>query len=146
MKNMLRNLRYMVPAAMLVCAFVGVVYAAVSVIRTGERLETTDYIVHRGRLLDAAVAVNTNGTWINVQDMGIAFVQIKGITSATAIVDVSIDDTVVGCPANTVHDIEVQQCTADCGVVVTYPVKCIKVRLPTYVSGTVSAFLSGRVR
>ena len=143
MKNMLRNLLYV---AMLVCALVGVGYAAVSVIRSGERLETTDYIVHRGRLLDAAVAVDTNGTWINVQDMGIAFVQVKGITSATAIDDVSIDDTVAGCPANTVHDIEVQQCTADCGVVITYPVKCIKVRLPTYVSGTVSAFLSGRVR
>lgn len=143
MKDMLRNLLY---AAILVCALVSLAYAAVSVVRSGERMETTDYIVYRGRLLDAAVATNTNGTWVNVQDMGISFVQIKGITSATAILNVSIDDTVAGCPADTVHDLEVQQCTADCGVVITYPVKCIKVRLPTYVSGTVSAFLSGRVR
>lgn len=143
MKNTLRNLLY---ATMLVCALAGVAYAAVNIVRSGERLETTDYIIYRGRLLDAAVAANTNGTWVNVQDMGIAFVQVKGITSATAIVNVSIDDTAAGCPADTVHDIEVQQCTADCGVVITYPVKCIKVRLPTYVSGTVSAFLSGRAR
>lgn len=140
---MLRNLLVII---ILVCALASVAYAAVSVIRSGDRLETTDYVVYRGRLLDAAVATDTNGTWVNVQDVGIAFVQVKGITSATAVVNVSIDDTVAGCPAATVHDLEVQQCTADCGVVITYPVKCIKVRLPTYVSGTVSAFLSGRVR
>lgn len=91
-------------------------------------------------LLSGATAI-TDGTWVSVKGLQGLTVQVKGVTSATVVINVSADPTQ---PANSVHDLQAMTCTADCGHLVKGNWRWLKVRIPTYSSGTINAYLEAK--
>ena len=90
-------------------------------------------------LLNAATAV-TVGTWERVSSYTRSSVHVKGITTATVIINGSNSATK---PANADHEIQLSSVTADELVSIDLPVKWMKVRVSAYTSGTISAWLEG---
>ena len=90
-------------------------------------------------LLDGVTAV-TVGTWERTSSYTRSSVHVKGITTATVIINGSNTLTK---PANADHEIELSSLTADGLVSIDLPVKWMKVRVSAYTSGTISAWLEG---
>lgn len=90
------------------------------------------------KALDAEVAT-TDGVWLDATEYKTATVHITGITTATVKANISNAPTK---PAAATHDIEAVSITAD-GLIQldNMPVRWIKVRISSYTSGTISAFL-----
>jgi hypothetical protein len=96
----------------------------------------------RYKLLDVETAIS-NGVWVEIPPGYVNHtVHVKGITNATVKINVSNDETK---PTNAAHEIEKDSLTADAVVVLqNEAIRWIKARIPTYVSGTISAYLVSR--
>lgn len=100
----------------------------------GDVVETANTYRHV-KLLDA-IGATSNGQWISTFGYNQISVVVSGITSATVELDASNDATI---PDNTDHGISRGQLTADGEFIFDVLPRWIKARIPTWVSGTVSA-------
>lgn len=97
--------------------------------------------IMKATLVDGATATG-NGEWIDARGLKSYNIHTAGITSATVKISGSNDATL---PANTEHDIQLgSDITADGMKEFTTPVKWIKARVSTYVSGTITVIIEGQ--
>ena len=98
--------------------------------------------VMRGQLLTNAAAVS-NGEWIDISGMRIVTMDIRGITSATVEVDGSNAEAR---PADNTHGQKLNgtDITVDQVVVVTMPLRWLKVRVVSFVSGNIQALMEAQ--
>ena len=98
--------------------------------------------VMRAQLLTNAAAV-TNGEWIDVSGMRTVTLDIRGITSATVEVDGSNAEAR---PADNTHGQKLNgtDITVDQVVVVTMPLRWLKVRVVSFVSGNIQALMEAQ--
>jgi hypothetical protein len=95
----------------------------------------------RAQLLTNVVAIN-DGEWIDVSGLNQLSLDIRGITSAT--VQLRGSNELIR-PADNTHGNQLgADTTADGFVIVSATVRWMKLRVSTYVSGTINAYLEGR--
>lgn len=102
----------------------------------GRVIEMSEQTVHIAAL-DAVVAVDT-GQWISTKGYDQGTIHIKGITTATVIINSSNEETR---PTAATHDIQRLSVTADAEHILATLPRWIKVRISAWTSGTIDAFM-----
>jgi hypothetical protein len=135
---MSRRMALMV-ALTLVCLPIGL-YAAVTI----DRLNIPGgRVIVLGNLLASATAA-TDGEWVAIDGVRPFSVEITGITVATVQLRGS---SASPCPANSSHGLQLgSDVTTDTLVQVDVNVRCLKARISSYTSGTITARLVGEQR
>ena len=90
-------------------------------------------------ILDGATAV-TDGTWISVEGYQPLTVEVVGIDTATVTLHTSNAPTP---PANSTHGTQVNSFTSDDTMKLDDPVRWLKVRVTSYNTGSISAYVTG---
>src|SRR5262245_57813214 len=116
----------------------GVSLAAIAL----QTLQLFDHTLMRAQLLTNQAAT-TNGEWIDVSGFNQFSLDIRGITTATVEIDLSNEAIR---PADTTHGtaLNATPINADQLVMVNVVARWLKVRVPTYTSGTINCYFEGR--